>query len=50
MQLFVDANARTIVSMLKIFFITGYTFGGAPYGVTWEEMGLKPWDNLEENE
>lgn len=21
--------------------------GGAPYGVTWEEMGLKPW---EENE
>ena len=25
------------------------TSGGAPYGVTWEEMGLKPWDDLEEN-
>ena len=20
--------------------------GGAPYGVTWEEMGLKPWEDL----
>ena len=27
----------------------GYTSGGAPYGITWEEMGLKPWDDLEEN-
>ena len=25
------------------------TYGGAPYGVTWEEMGLKPWEDLEEN-
>lgn len=24
------------------FYIAGYTSGGAPYGVTWEEMGLKP--------
>lgn len=24
------------------FFIAGYTSGGAPYGVTWEEMGLEP--------
>lgn len=24
--------------------------GGTPYGVTWEEMGLKPWEDLEENE
>lgn len=24
------------------YYIAGYTFGGAPYGVTWEEMGLKP--------
>ncbi|RGY80328.1 hypothetical protein DXA18_09840 [Dorea sp. AM58-8] len=31
----------------RFFFIAGYTSGGAPYGVTWEEMGLKPW---EENE
>lgn len=29
------------------FFIAGYTSGGAPYGVTWEEMGLKPWEELE---
>ena len=34
----------------RIFFIAGYTSGGAPYGVTWEEMGLKPWEDLEENE
>ena len=26
------------------FFIAGYTSGGAPYGVTWEEMGLEPWE------
>lgn len=34
----------------RYFFIAGYTSGGAPYGVTWEEMGLKPWEDLEENE
>lgn len=33
----------------RLFFIAGYTSGGAPYGVTWEEMGLKPWEDLEEN-
>ena len=27
------------------FFIAGYTPGGAPYGVTWEEMGLEPWQS-----
>ena len=27
------------------FFIAGYTSGGAPYGVTWEEMGLEPWQS-----
>ena len=31
----------------RFFFIAGYTSGGAPYGVTWEEMGLEPWENLE---
>ena len=31
----------------RFFFIAGYTFGGAPYGVTWEEMGLEPWEELE---
>ena len=34
----------------RFFFIAGYTSGGAPYGVTWEDMGLKPWEDLEENE
>ena len=29
------------------FFIAGYTSGGAPYGVTWEEMGLEPWEKIE---
>ncbi len=29
------------------FYIVGYTSGGAPYGVTWEEMGLRPWEPLE---
>lgn len=34
----------------RFFFIAGYTSGGAPYGVTWEEMDLKPGEDLEENE
>ena len=25
------------------------TSGGAPYGVTWEEIDLKPWEELEKN-
>ena len=29
----------------RFFFIAGYTSGGAPYGVTWEEMGLEPWES-----
>lgn len=29
------------------YFIAGYTSGGVPYGVTWEEMGLKPWQKEE---
>lgn len=31
----------------RFFYIVGYTSGGAPYGVTWEEMGLEPWEPLE---
>ena len=34
----------------QFFFIAGYTSGGAPYGVTWEEMGLQPWEDLKGNE
>ena len=30
----------------RFFFIAGYTSGGAPHGVTWEEMGLEPWEEL----
>ena len=32
------------------FYIVGYTSGGAPYGVTWEEMGLEPCQALEEEQ
>lgn len=30
------------------FYIAGYTSGGAPYGVTWEEMGLNPYQRLDD--
>ena len=30
----------------QFFYIAGYTSGGAPYGVTWAEMGLEPWEEL----
>lgn len=32
------------------FYIAGYTSCGAPYGVTWEEMGQEPWQDLEEEQ
>ncbi len=34
------------------YYIAGYTSGGAPYGVTWEEMGLKPdiWETEDQGE
>ncbi len=32
------------------FYIAGYTSGGAPYGVTWEEMGLSPWESIDETQ
>ena len=28
--------------LLYFYYIAGYTSGGAPYGVTWEEMGMLP--------
>ena len=31
------------------YYIAGYTPGGAPYGVTWEEMGLEPWTSPEDD-
>ena len=42
-------EARDNLTKEEIF-IAGYTSVGAPYGVTWEEIGLKPWEDLEENE
>ena len=34
----------------NFFFIAGYTSGGAPYGVTWQEMGLEPYEGYGEDE
>jgi len=38
----------------RFFYIAGYTSGGAPYGVTWEEMELdrsySPVDSLDEED
>ena len=31
------------------YYIAGYTSGGAPYGVTWEEMGMSPYTEDENN-
>ena len=38
------------VATHTFFYIAGYTSGGAPYGVTWEEMGLEAWQDLEEEQ
>ena len=34
------------------YYIAGYTSGGAPYGITWEEMGLKSdiWETDDQGE
>jgi hypothetical protein len=29
-------------------FIAGYTSGGAPYGITWDELGIEPYASYEE--
>lgn len=29
----------------QFYYIAGYTSGGAPYGLTWVEMGLEPWED-----
>jgi hypothetical protein len=33
----------------NFYYIAGYTNGGAPYGVKWEEMGLKPFEEENNN-
>lgn len=30
------------------YYIAGYTSGGASYGVKWEEMGLEPYEEMED--
>ena len=35
---------------IKMEFIAGYTSGGAPYGIAWEEMGMRAWQSLEDEE
>lgn len=32
------------------YFIVGYTPGGAPYGVTWGEMGLEPYESPDDTD
>ena len=32
----------------RFAFIAGYTEGGAPYGITWEKLGLEPYASDEE--
>ncbi len=32
------------------YYIAGYTSGGAPYGVTWDEMGLEPNGEVDEED
>ena len=32
------------------YYIAGYTSGGAPYGVTWEEMGLEPYESPDDTD
>lgn len=41
------AKAEPLEQDDTFFFIAGYTSGGAPYGVTWEEMGMESWDDLQ---
>lgn len=45
-----SGNPGLFVSLYNWHHIKVNTSGGAPYGVTWEEMGFKPWEDLEENE
>ena len=32
----------------NFYYIAGYTSGSAPYGTTWEEMGLEPYTDIVE--
>lgn len=32
-----------------MIYMGGYTYSGAPYRVTWEQMGMELWRDAEEN-
>ncbi|NBG88897.1 hypothetical protein ISALK_10330 [Isachenkonia alkalipeptolytica] len=31
------------------YYIAGYTSGGVPYGITWEEMGMDPFEDEDDD-
>ncbi|MCL2322740.1 MAG: hypothetical protein FWC47_11640 [Oscillospiraceae bacterium] len=45
-----DADFYDEYSNDTFAFIAGYTSGGAPYGVTWDELGIDPYASYEEIE
>jgi len=34
----------------NFYYIAGYTSGGAPFGVTWEDMGMNPFELEDEDD
>lgn len=40
-------NTQSSAQDDNFYFIAGYTSGGAPYGITWEEMGLNTYEEAE---
>lgn len=40
-------NTLSTVQDDNFYFIAGYTSGGAPYGIIWEEMGMNPYEEVE---
>ena len=46
-----EAQTQSLINMDQddtFYYIAGYTSGGEPYGVTWEEMGLEPYEDIED--
>lgn len=43
-----EEESMTVDQDDTFYYIAGYTSGGAPYGVTREEMGLEPWQKEDE--
>lgn len=48
MRTYLDKDEQALMEQDDtFFFIAGYTSGGVPYGLAWEEMGLEPWEKME---